>query len=61
MEPRRAETTTSASQLQAVPVGQFQGQDVVEQSACQAADRGHYSATPNAEHSTGSLAESEVL
>jgi hypothetical protein len=45
LELRRAETTTSASQLeahhQAVPVEQFPGnRDIVEQSACQLADRG---------------------
>jgi hypothetical protein len=42
---RRAETTTSASQLeahlQAAPVEQFsENHDIVEQSACQIADRG---------------------
>jgi ferredoxin len=45
LELRRAETTTSASQLeahlQAAPVEQFpEYHDIVEQSACQVADRG---------------------
>jgi hypothetical protein len=45
LELNRAETTTSASQLeahhQAAPVGQFpENHDIIEQSACQVADRG---------------------
>jgi hypothetical protein len=45
LELRRAETTTSVSQLeahlQAAPVKQFsENHDIVEQSACQVADRG---------------------
>jgi hypothetical protein len=45
LEFRRAETTISASQLeahlQAAPVEQFpENHDIVEQSACQVADRG---------------------